>query len=279
MVKLFVSKAGWPPARKLRRISPTRSGTFQHLADPQGFTLIELLVVIAIVVVLAGLLLPALARGKENGKRIRCASNLRQFCIGVQMYTEDHDSRLPWAEKHWVGPSNPSEAMNFTDPATPNFRTNAYWELRPYLGNHDGFWQCPSAQNDPAMIVSGDDEPLVSYMSNALVIGVKDSLFGPDFAPRRISSILQPSTAKVFCDLGANWQGIFTTITWSNVISPASLVPIVPGPLHGGGLNIVRLDGHYTYITRSEFRQPGGPSVPYQVDPNQNWWREGATQL
>lgn len=246
---------------------------------PSAFTFIELLVVIAIIALLSAMLLPALARGKESGKRIRCASNLRQIYIGVQMYSDDHDSRLPWAEKHWVGPSNPSGAMNFIDPAAPNFRTNAYWELRPYLGNQDGFWQCPSAPNDPAMIVSDDYGPLIGYMSNPFVIGVKDSLFGPDFRPRTMSSILQPSTAKVFSDLGANWQGIFTTITWSNIISEASLVPIVPGPLHRGGLNIVHLDGHYAYVTRSEFLRPGGPGVPYQVDSKQNWWREGATHL
>jgi prepilin-type N-terminal cleavage/methylation domain-containing protein len=244
-----------------------------------GFTLIELLVVIAIIAILAGLLLPALARGKENGKSARCLSNLRQICIGVHMYTEDYESRLPWAEKHWVGPSNPSGAMNFTDPTATNFRTNAYLELRPYLGNQDGFWQCPSARNDPAMTGFDDYGPLIGYMSNPFVIGVKDSLFGPDFGPRTMSSILQPSTAKVFFDLGANWQGMLTATTWSNLISQASLVPIAPGPLHRGGLNMVRLDGHYTYITRSEFLQPGGPSVPIQVDSKQNWWREGATQL
>jgi prepilin-type N-terminal cleavage/methylation domain-containing protein len=246
---------------------------------PSGFTLIELLVVIAIIAILAAMLLPALGRGNENGKRVRCASNLRQICIGVQMYSDDCNSRLPWAEKHWVGPSNPSGAMNFTDPTAPNFRTNAYWELRPYLGNQDGFWQCSSALNDPAMTVSDNCGPLIGYMSNPFVIGVKDSLFGPDFGPRSMTSILQPSTARVFFDLGANWQGIFTSTTWSNIISQASLVPIVPGPLHRGGLNIVRLEGHYSYITRAEFLQPEGPSVPIQVDPNQNWWREGATQL
>ena len=244
-----------------------------------GFTLIELLVVIAIIAILAALLLPALARATDNGKRIRCASNLRQIYIGVHLYTEDHESRLPWAEKHWVGPSNPSGALNFTDPAATNFRTNAYWELRPYLGNQDDFWQCPSARRDPAMFVSDDYGPLIGYMSNPFVIGVKDSLFGPDFGPRTMSSILQPSTAKVFFDLGANWQGMFTSITWSNIISQASLIPIVPAPLHRGGLNIVRLDGHCSYVSRSEFLQPGGPTVPYQVDPKQNWWREGVTQL
>jgi prepilin-type processing-associated H-X9-DG protein len=116
-------------------------------------------------------------------------------------------------------------------------------------------------------------------MSNPFVIGVKGSVFGPDFQPKTISSILEPSTAKVFFDLGANWQATFSMTTWSNSLSQTSLVPIAPKPLHGGGLNIVRLDGHCSYVTRSEFLQPGGPSIPRQSDPRQNWWREGAVPL
>jgi prepilin-type processing-associated H-X9-DG protein len=238
------------------------------------------LVVIAVIAILASLVLPALSRGKEKGRSIKCVSNLRQVGMGVQMYSQDYSSHLPWvATNHWVAPSNPMGPLNFIDPSAPNFRANAYWELQPYIGKGDGFWQCPSARDDPALTVVDGGGPLISYMSNPFVIGVEGGPFGAVFAPRTVSSMLDPSTAKVFFDLGANWQGIFSMTTYTNTISTASFLRVMPGPLHRGGLNIVRLDGHCTYIAPTEFLQPGGPSVPYQSDPRQNWWRDGAVQL
>lgn len=237
-----------------------------------GFTLIELLVVIAIIAILAAMLLPALAAAKARAKATQCLSNLRQLSIAAQLYTNDHDQKLPWSEKYWTAPIN--QNFNFTDPAAATFHPNFYAQLREFVGSQDGFWYCPSAQEDKSLTVVGNPSPLLGYLGNAYAIGVTVAAT-LETLPKRATQLLAPSKAKLFVDNGANWQGVSIQVTTRSAFSAT---PITPVALHGGGLNVAQADGSTRFVTRTEFNSPAGPATPMQDDARQNWWRAGAVE-
>jgi len=70
-------------------------GMLRRSASRGGFTLIELLVVMGIIMILASLLLPGIARAKEQARLTTCVNNFRQLGIAIKLYVEDNHSRYP----------------------------------------------------------------------------------------------------------------------------------------------------------------------------------------
>jgi len=132
----------------------------------EGFTLIELLVVIAIIAILAGMLLPGLARAKEDSVRIKCIGNVKQLGLAMQMYADDNTSLLPMAHG--------SVAWNATNPPPWSQPLAAYYSntnllccpsmCQFYLKSPYNYFMGSRA----AYIAAGEVQACVSYRSIVL---------------------------------------------------------------------------------------------------------------
>jgi len=112
----------------------------------KGFTLIELLVVMVIISLLVGLLLPALARAKEEARKTQCRSNLRQIGLAITMYANDNQGYWPTAggsQRFNVYTQNITNSPgNITHPEAVHFgaiRTYTYWHNLVMAGRPQ-FW-------------------------------------------------------------------------------------------------------------------------------------------
>ena len=112
----------------------------KDLAPRSGFTLIELLVVIAIIAILAAILFPVFAKAREKARQTSCLSNVKQICLGIHMYAQDYDEKLPAVLFNW-GAGTCSGTMTrsgsqypWRSAIYPYIKNEQIWFLHLHLG-------------------------------------------------------------------------------------------------------------------------------------------------
>ena len=169
--------------RELEIFLPLRTGTVRTPPTTSGctaskgaFTLIELLVVIAIIAILAGILLPVLARAKTKAEGMQCLSNMKQLTLGWIMYADDFRDNLVWNDltdsgAGWVrgiinyDPSN-SHNTNVLNLTNPDFA-----KLWPYT-KATGIYHCPGDKS--RVTIRGKPYPRVRSISMSQAMNSRD---------------------------------------------------------------------------------------------------------
>ena len=173
-----------------------------------AFTLIELLVVIAIIGILAGMLLPALAKAQEKARGTKCMSNARQIAFAYKFYSDDADGKLVELAR-----DDPQANITCPNPVAPHGPTYIWWPdlLLPTLSGNRDIFKCPSVKVGNGIGIG------MNHPDLGIWIPTGNNSF-------KESQVLNPENTIVLADAAGMAQSSTPTAT----LSPDDWQPAVP---------------------------------------------------
>lgn len=228
-----------------------------------GFTLIELLVVMAIILILAGILFPAIGRVRQDAKQSRCLTQSREIGVALMLYLGDNDDTYPQEHRSTPDPTQADnlgqlEAIDYGSPfdkilpyvsGTSTSKQDLYVcpeDIDPH-GEHllDANGNCPGT-----MPLAPPPGALTSFLLNSYYLFGLTSSQVTDIS----RSIYIAERKDTFCDVHYHpWLGEIELPTGladkTNPIAIAS-------DRHLGGSNYIYADGHGAWRHFTLTRQP-----------------------